>query len=111
MSFHLFRRPGSAFVLDDDEAYLRMLGLVLPPHWHIRLFNQAPACLSYLRQEQEAWEDDCQHQEALVELWQQGRPLIPRLLAYWARQRSQRTSMARTTIATAGCAARWTGST
>ena len=30
MSFHLFRRPGSAFVLDDDEAYLRMLGLVLP---------------------------------------------------------------------------------
>ncbi len=85
MSFHLFRRPGSAFVLDDDEAYLRLLGAVLPPQWHVRLFNRTQACLAFLREEQEAWEQDCSLQELMVELWQQGRPLIPRLLGYWAR--------------------------
>jgi CheY-like chemotaxis protein len=85
MSFHLFRRPGSAFVLDDDEAYLRSLALVLPARWPIQLFSHPHHCLAALRADQEAWEQDCAAQEALVELWHQGRPIIPRLLSYWAR--------------------------
>ena len=44
MSFPLFQRPGAIVFLDDDPDYLEMLALVLPRHWHVRLFC-APAGL------------------------------------------------------------------
>lgn len=85
MSFHLFRRPGSVFLLDDDRDYLEMLALLLPPQWHVRLFHRPHACLRHMREEQQAWAADCFRQETLVDLWRQGRPLIPQILRYWAQ--------------------------
>lgn len=85
MSFHLFRRPGSVFLLDDDPDYLELMGLLLAPEWHVRLFLRPHACLRYMREEQQAWAADCYRQETLVDLWRQGRPLIPQVLRYWAQ--------------------------
>ncbi len=85
MSFHLFRRTGSVFLLDDDADYLELMAMLLPPDWHVRLFLRPQACLAYMRQEQQAWANDCYRQETLVDLWQQGRPMIPQLLRYWAQ--------------------------
>ncbi len=85
MSFHLFRRTGSVFLLDDDADYLELMALLLPPEWHVRLFLRPQACLAYMQQEQTAWAADCYRQETLVDLWQQGRPMIPQLLRYWAQ--------------------------
>lgn len=85
MSFHLFRRPGTVFLLDDDPDYLDLMALLLPPEWHVRLFLRPHACLRHMREEQQAWAADCFRQETLVDLWRQGRPLIPQVLRYWAR--------------------------
>lgn len=85
MSFHLFRRPGSIFLLDDDPDYLDLMALLLPPERHIRLFLRPHACLQHMREEQQDWAADCYRQETVVDLWRQGRPLIPQVLRYWAR--------------------------
>lgn len=85
MSFHLFRRPGSVFLLDDDADYLELMALLLAPEWHVRFFLRPHACLAYMRQEQQAWAADCARQETLVDLWRQGRSLVMQLLRYWAR--------------------------
>ncbi len=85
MSFHLFRRPGSIFLLDDDRDYLEMLALLLPQQWHVRLFQKPHACLRHMREEQQAWAADCFRQETMVDLWRQGRPIIPQVLRYWAQ--------------------------
>ncbi len=85
MSFHLFRRPGSVFLLDDDPDYLDLVALLLPSEWHVRLFLRPHACVQHMRGEQQAWAADCYRQETMVDLWRQGRALIPQLLRYWAR--------------------------
>ena len=89
MSFHLFRRPGSIFLLDDDPDYLDLMALLLPPERHVRLFLRPHGCLQHMREEQKDWAADCYRQETVVDLWRQGRPLIPQMLRYWARH-SQR---------------------
>ncbi len=85
MSFHLFRRPGSVFLLDDDPDYLDLMALLLPADLHVRLFLRPHACLRHMREEQQAWASDCYRQETMVDLWRQGRALIPLVLRYWAR--------------------------
>jgi len=85
MSFHLFRRPGSIFLLDDDPDYLDLMALLLPPERHVRLFLRPHGCLQHMREEQKDWAADCYRQETVVDLWRQGRPLIPQMLRYWAR--------------------------
>lgn len=85
MSFHLFRRPGSVFLLDDDTDYLDLMALLLAPQWHVRFFRRPHSCLAYMREEQQAWAADCARQENLVDLWRQGRSLVSQLLRYWAR--------------------------
>lgn len=85
MSLHLFRRPGSVVFLDDDPDYLEMLAMVMPRHWNIRLFVRPAQCIHHLLREPRQWEQDSWNQQLLVDLWRQGKPLIPQILAYWAR--------------------------
>jgi len=85
MSFPLFHRPGTVVFLDDDPDYLEMLALVLPRHWHIRLFLRPPDCIAHLLQEPPFWEADAWNQQQLIALWREGKPLIPQILAYWSR--------------------------
>lgn len=85
MSLHLFRRPGSIALLDDDPDYLEMLAMVLPRHWNIRLFVRPAQCIHHVMRELPQWEQDSWNQQLLVDLWRQGKPLIPQILAYWAR--------------------------
>ncbi len=85
MTLHLFRRPGSVTFLDDDPDYLEMLAMVMPRHWHIRLFVRPAQCIRHLMREPRQWEQDRWNQQLLVDLWRQGKPLIPQVLAYWAR--------------------------
>jgi CheY-like chemotaxis protein len=85
MSFSLFHRPGTVVFLDDDPDYLDMLALVLPRHWHVKLFLRPMECINYLQQEPPFWEADAWNQQQLVDHWREGRPLIPQILAYWAK--------------------------
>ena len=86
MSFPLFRRPGAVVFLDDDPAYLEMLAMVLPRHWHVRLHLRAQACVNQLQQEPPKWEADAWVQQEIIERWRAGSPLIPQILHYWATQ-------------------------
>ena len=85
MTFPLFHRPGTVVFLDDDPDYLEMLALVLPRHWHLKLFLRPAECISYLLQEPPFWEADAWNQQQLVAQWREGKPLIPQILAYWSR--------------------------
>ncbi|TFY99649.1 response regulator [Ramlibacter rhizophilus] len=85
MSFQLFRRPGSVVILDDDPDYLDMLALVLPKHWHLRLHLRPGRCIYGLHREPPLWEIDAWNQQQIVDRWRQGAPLVPQILAYWAR--------------------------
>lgn len=85
MSFSLFQRPGTVVFLDDDPDYLEMLALVLPRHWHVKLFMRPQNCINYLQQEPPFWEADAWNQQQLVDHWREGKPLIPQLLAYWSK--------------------------
>ena len=84
MSFPLFRRPGSVVFLDDDPAYLEMLALVLPHHWHARFFLRPQNCINQLQQEPPQWESDLWVQQEMINKWRGGRALIPQILDYWA---------------------------
>jgi CheY-like chemotaxis protein len=85
MTFPLFHRPGTVVFLDDDPDYLEMLALVLPRHWHLRLFLRPAECIAHLLQEPPFWEADAWNQQQLIANWRDGKPLIPQVLAYWSR--------------------------
>jgi CheY-like chemotaxis protein len=85
MSFPLFQRPGAIAFLDDDPDYLEMLALVLPRHWHVRLFSRPQDCIDKLRAEPPAWEADAWQQQQMVDQWRAGKPLVPQILQYWAQ--------------------------
>ncbi len=85
MSFSLFHRPGTVAFLDDDPDYLEMLALVLPRHWHLKLFLRPHDCINYLQQEPPFWEADAWNQQQLIEQWRDGKPLIAQILSYWSR--------------------------
>ncbi|HSV79270.1 MAG TPA: response regulator [Ramlibacter sp.] len=85
MTFPLFHRPGTVVFLDDDPDYLEMLALVLPRHWHLRLFMRPVDCVAHLLQEPPFWEADAWNQQQLIELWREGKPLIPQILGYWSK--------------------------
>jgi len=85
MSFPLFHRPGTVVFLDDDPDYLEMLALVLPRHWHVKLFLRPLECINYLQQEPPFWEADAWNQQQLIDQWREGKPLITQILGYWSR--------------------------
>ncbi|WP_427914997.1 response regulator [Ramlibacter sp. MMS24-I3-19] len=85
MTFPLFQRPGTVVFLDDDPDYLEMLALVLPRHWHVRLFSRPRDCIEKLSAEPPAWEADAWQQQQIVDEWRAGKPLVPQILQYWAR--------------------------
>ncbi|MBC7601872.1 MAG: response regulator [Ramlibacter sp.] len=85
MSFPLFHRPGTVVFLDDDPDYLEMLGMVLPRHWHVKLFLRPIECINYLQQEPPFWEADAWNQQQLIDQWREGKPLIPQVLGYWSK--------------------------
>jgi len=85
MSFPLFHRPGTVVFLDDDPDYLEMLALVLPRHWHVKLFLRPVECINYLQQEPPFWEADAWNQQQLIDHWRDGKPLIPQILGYWSK--------------------------
>ncbi|MFD0669060.1 response regulator [Ramlibacter sp. MAHUQ-53] len=81
----LFRRPGAVVLLDDDADYLEMLAMVLPRHWPLRLFTRPTLCVHAFHRELKLWEADRWQVQYLVDLWRQGKPLLPQILGYWAR--------------------------
>ncbi len=85
MSFPLFHRPGTVVFLDDDPDYLEMLAMVLPRHWHVKLFLRPVECINYLQQEPPFWEADAWNQQQLIDHWRSGKPLIPQILGYWSK--------------------------
>lgn len=85
MSFPLFHRPGTIVFLDDDPDYLEMLALVLPRHWHVKLFMRPAECINHLQQEPPFWEADAWNQQQLITEWREGKALIPQILAYWSK--------------------------
>ncbi len=85
MSFPLFHRPGSIVLLDDDTDYLDLLAMVLPRHWHVRMFRRPVRCVHHMHREPRLWDEDRWQHQQMIELWRAGRPLIPQLLQYWAR--------------------------
>src|SRR6185369_1896272 len=85
VSLSLFHRPGTVVFLDDDPDYLEMLALVLPRHWHIKLFLRPVECINYLQQEPPFWEADAWNQQQLIDHWREGKRLIPQILGYWSQ--------------------------
>ena len=85
MNFPLFHRPGTIVFLDDDPDYLEMLALVLPRHWHVKLFLRPAECINYLQQEPPFWEADAWNQQQIIENWRAGKALIPQILGYWSK--------------------------
>ena len=97
MSFPLFHRPGTIVFLDDDPDYLEMLALVLPRHWHVKLFMRPAECISYLQKEPPFWEADAWNQQQLITEWREGKALIPQILAYWSKY-SERYALTRVCV-------------
>jgi CheY-like chemotaxis protein len=97
MNFPLFHRPGTVVFLDDDPDYLEMLSLVLPRHWHVKLFTRPADCIYYLQQEPPFWEADAWNQQQLIEQWRGGKPLIPQVLDYWSKY-TERYALARVCV-------------
>ncbi|CAA9437874.1 MAG: CheY-like receiver with atypical phosphorylation pocket [uncultured Ramlibacter sp.] len=97
MNFPLFHRPGTVVFLDDDPDYLEMLALVLPRHWHVKLFLRPADCIAHLNQQPPFWEADAWNQQQLVDLWRGGKPLIPQLLDYWSKY-TERYALARVCV-------------
>jgi CheY-like chemotaxis protein len=85
MTFPLFHRPGTIVFLDDDPDYLEMLAMVLPRHWHVKLFLRPAEAINYLQQEPPFWEADAWNQQQIIEQWRVGKPLIPQILGYWSK--------------------------
>jgi len=79
-----FQRPGSILFLDDDPDYLDMLGMAVPPHWHVDLYSRPTAFVERMRQETARREADAATQLQMIERWRQGQPLLPQVLNYWA---------------------------
>ncbi len=77
MSFPLFHRPGTVVFLDDDPDYLEMLALVLPRHWHVKLFLRPVECINYLQQEPPFWEADAWNQQQLIDHWRERQAADP----------------------------------
>lgn len=85
MSFTLYQSPGTIAFLDDDPDYLEMLALVLPKHWHVRLFLRPQDCISQLQQELPLWEADLWEQQQIINRWRESAmPLIPQIIQYWS---------------------------
>jgi CheY-like chemotaxis protein len=84
MSFPLFHRPGTLVLLDDDPDYLDALAVILPLEWHVRMFLRPTRCVYYMHHQPKLWEHDRRRQQTMVDLWRQGKPLIPQILHYWA---------------------------
>jgi CheY-like chemotaxis protein len=97
MSFPLFNRPGTIVFVDDDPDYLEMLALVLPRHWHVKLFLRPAECVHYLQQEPPFWEADAWNQQQLIERWREGKPLIQQILGYWSKY-TERYSLTRVCV-------------
>lgn len=85
MSFPLFHRPGGIVFLDDDPEYLEILAMVLPQHWHVRMFMRPARCVHALLPEPRLWEQDRRCHQHMVDRWREGEALIPQILDYWAR--------------------------
>ncbi len=84
MSFPLFQQPGSVVFLDDDPEYLEILAMVLPPSWYVRMFMRPARCVHAFLCEPRLWEQDRRRHQNMVDLWRQGKPLIPQILEHWA---------------------------
>lgn len=97
MNFPLFHRPGSIVFLDDDADYLEMLAMILPRHWHVKLFLRPADCIAQLNQEPPFWEADAWTQQQQVDAWRAGRPLIPQMLDYWSKY-TERYALARVCV-------------
>ncbi|MDB5875405.1 MAG: putative response regulator, atypical CheY [Ramlibacter sp.] len=97
MNFSLFHRPGTVVFLDDDPDYLEMLALVLPRHWHVKLFTRPADCINYLQQEPPFWEADAWNQQQMIEQWREGKALIPQILDYWSKY-TERYALARVCV-------------
>ena len=59
--------------------------MVLPRHWHVKLFLRPVECINYLQREPSFWEADAWNQQQLIDQWRAGKPLIPQVLDYWSR--------------------------
>jgi CheY-like chemotaxis protein len=97
MNFPLFHRPGSIVFLDDDADYLEMLALILPRHWHVKLFLRPADCIAQLNREPPFWEADAWTQQQQVDAWRAGKPLIPQMLDYWSKY-TERYALARVCV-------------
>lgn len=86
LTLPLYGRCGAVLFLDDDQAFLEMLGHVLPQRLQVHLYAQPNVFLDRMRTEPARWEADASQHVLMVERWRQGRPLIPQLLRYWAHQ-------------------------
>ncbi len=86
MSLSLCQRPACVAFLDDDDAYLEMLAMVIPASWQMECFARSTVFLERLREEPELWETDTCKQQQIVDRWRQGQPLVPQILRYWAEE-------------------------
>ncbi|GAA6143021.1 response regulator [Hydrogenophaga sp. 5NK40-0174] len=89
LTIPLFHRPGSILFLDDDQDYLEMLGMVLPPSWQVELYSRPSAFMERMKDEPARWEADAGHQLMILERWRQGHALLPLILRYWATNPSR----------------------
>ena len=80
----LFHRAGGIVFLDDAIDYLELVGMVLPPQWHVELFSRPATFLQRMAGEPARWEADVARQLSMLDRHRHGQPLIPLLLNYWS---------------------------
>jgi len=82
-----YRRPGPVVVLDDDSAFLEMLGMTLPEDLDLRLYTDPDRCIEFLLSqvpfiEMEAWA----HRDIMDRARHGGESLVRMMLSFWAQQ-------------------------
>lgn len=80
-----YRRPGPVVVLDDDSAFLEMLGMTLPSDMDIRLYTDPDLCVEFLLRQVPFLETDAWAHREIIDQSRRGKSLIQLMAAYWAK--------------------------
>lgn len=83
MTFPLYRRPTSVVLLDDDVRFLDLVGVVLPPHWAIKLFSEPQTLLNYLENDTKIHEEENWVHREIVGAAREGQSAMQAILQYW----------------------------
>lgn len=102
MRVPIFGSPVNVLLLHDNPDGLAMLPGLAPAAWPWQLLSSQVACQLRIQQDSADRQADTQAQQAVLDQWRCGLPLIPQILQYWSALAPSRPG--RTQVCVVDCA-------